>query len=415
MHGKPNVVPLDSHPRARARNATGDAALDVLAQLFEQLSRDCAVPASVRAEIARLRIPTLRAAQLSGDFLVRRAHPARCLIDAIGAAALGLDEAAGEQDATVREIAAAVHGLLTDFGEELGPFEAAAGRLARFLAERTRLEDEGARAVIQAVVRREAAQAPLRAAEAEVARRLGARLWVPAPVRAMLCGPWVQALAAEHRDHGEASARWHELVRTMDDLLWSVEPKASAEGRQRLGTLLPGLIEAISAGLASAQAGEAERADFLSALVDCHAHAMKAGLRGLALLPEPAAGLQVAAPRLARSSITVGDRRVEEIRLATPGHADAGAEEHEAARLVPGAWIELDRGGRARARKRLAWASPLTGARLFIGVSPASAGVVASPEALVQMVRCGEARIVDDAPLVERTLASLVARLSPQG
>lgn len=413
MTGKPNVVPLDSHRRARARAASDGASLDVLAQLFEQLARDVTVPACVRAEIARLRIPTLRAAQLSGEFLVRRAHPARRLLDAIGAAALGLDDAAGEEDATVREISAAVHGLLTDFGEELGPFEIAADRLARFLAERTRQEDEGARPMIQLVVRREEDEAPLRAAEEEVARRLRARLWVPAPVRAMLCGPWVHALAAAHRNHGEPSAQWHSLVRTMDDLLWSVEPKASGEGRRRLGTLLPGLVEAINAGLESAQAGEAERADFLSALVDCHAHAMKAGLRGMVLVPEPAAGLQVAASKLARSSTTVGERRVEEIRIAAPGEADAG--DDEVARLAPGAWIELDRGARAPARKRLAWASPLTGARLFIGVSPASAGVVASPEALAQMMRCGEARIVDGAPLVERTLASLVARLSPQG
>jgi hypothetical protein len=49
----------------------------------------------------------------------------------------------------------------------------------------------------------------------------------------MLHGAWARALAAAHRDGGEGSAAWQALVRTMDDLLWSVEPKASPEGRCR--------------------------------------------------------------------------------------------------------------------------------------------------------------------------------------
>jgi hypothetical protein len=414
----PNVVPLDSHPRARNRaaaDASATAALDLVARLFEQLERDTALPAAVRAEIARLRMPTLRATQLAPDLLARRAHPARRLLDAIGAAALGLDETADGGDATVAAIAAAVHDLLSGFDAELAPFDAAADRLAGFLAARTRAEDEGARPLIQAIAQREAADAPRRAAQEEVVRRLRARLWVPAPVRTMLLGAWARALAADYREHGEGSAVWHERVRTMDDLLWSVEPKASPEGRRRLGGILPALIQALVQGLRRAEAGESERDDFLSALVDCHAHAMRSGLRGLSLVPDPAGGVQPAAPSLLRSTFTVGERRVEDIRLAASTGGDAGTAEEAVARLRLGAGVELERGARTAARKRLAWASPVTGACLFVGLAPASAGVAVTLDALAEQVRRGEARIVDDAPLVERTLAALVTRLAPQG
>src|SRR5688572_19931079 len=88
MAGGNNVIPLQAHPRARAFGEAG-AALDVVAQLFDQVNRDEALPTAVRAELARLRIPTLRAAQVSPDVLVSRG-PTRRLVDAIGAAALGL-------------------------------------------------------------------------------------------------------------------------------------------------------------------------------------------------------------------------------------------------------------------------------------------------------------------------------------
>src|SRR5687768_1635772 len=57
-----NIVPLDSHPRARARAAGGpaSASLDLLAQLFDEIAAEPGLPATIRSEIARLRIPALR-------------------------------------------------------------------------------------------------------------------------------------------------------------------------------------------------------------------------------------------------------------------------------------------------------------------------------------------------------------------
>jgi hypothetical protein len=85
------------------------------------------------------------------------------------------------------------------------------------------------------------------------------------------------------------------------------------------------------------------------------------------------------------------------------------------ARLRIGAWVELARGARAAARKRLAWASPISGALLFVGLAPGSIGVAIQPQALAEKLRRGEARLLDGAPLVERTLLALAVRPAPQG
>ena len=412
MAGGHNVIPLQAHPRARAHGEAG-AALDVVAQLFDQLGHDATLPPAVRAELARLRVPALRAAQVSPDVLVSRGHPTRHLVDAIGAAALGLDENAAETDSTVQAIATAVHTVLEGFEADLAPFDNAASFLEDFVADRARAEDAAARPMVQAIVQRETADLPRRAAQEEVSRRVRSRLWIPPPVRAMLDGPWVTALAGAYRDQGEGSDAWHSLVRTMDDLLWSVEPKASAEGRrQHLGQAL---VEALAAGLQRAQVADAERDDFLSALVDCHAQAMKSGLRGLALVPDREASTPAAPPAFTTTTFDAGPRRVESIRLAAAPGTTADRSDEIVLRIRIGAWIEMERGGRVAARKRLAWMSPLTGVFLFVGLAPESIGVAITPEALAEKLRREEARLLDPSSLVERTLASLVVRLAPQG
>jgi hypothetical protein len=413
MGQTPNVVALQDHLRARSRaDEPGGASLDLVARLFDVIAADEGITPVARAELARLRLPTLRAARIANDFLVNRSHPARRLLDAIAAAAAGLDENTRADDATASAITRAVHDVLTEFDSDLAPFDAIAARLGAFLDERTRAEDAAARRIAQKIAVREREQASMRAGDEAVARRLHARLWVPPEVRAMLHGPWVRALAAAHRDGGEESSAWQALVRTMEDLLWSVEPKASPEGRRRLAAMLPGLIEALARGLRNAGMGNEARDAFLSALVDCHAHAMKVGMRGIAAVPD-APGEPAEAISFARETFAVGDQRVEEVRLGGTSEGAARAAAEAAPRLHPGSWIELERGARNAARKRLAWVSPVTGLFLFVGVSPGSMAVAISPAALAELQRRGEARAIDLTPLVDRILTVLLARFAP--
>lgn len=409
-----NVVSLQDHALAKARaDAPGAGELDLVGRLFDGIGADATIPPAVRAELARLRIPTLRAAQLEPGFAANRLHPARHLLDAIAAAAVGLDDAVKPDDATVAAIRGAVHDLLTGFEDDLAPFDAMSARIAAFTRERALGQEAAVRRIVQEIEARERDGAARRIAEEEVGRRLRSRLWVPAAVRAMLQGPWVAALADACRSGGQGSPAWRSLVNTMDDLLWSVEPKASAEGRRRLAAIVPALVHALGEGLARAGTPDAQRDAFLGQLVDLHAHAVKTGLRGIAAVADAIAFDPTATPALARATFTLGEQRVEEIRLAD---ADESAAQAAAAGLNPrvrlDAWIELDRGARAPARKRLAWMSSVTGACLLVGLAPGAMAVSIMPGALAELLRRGEARIVEDAPLVERTLAALLAQLS---
>lgn len=409
-----NVVSLQDHASSRARAPEpGASELDLVGRLFDRIGKDTTIPAAARAELGRLRIPTLRAARIERDFIANRLHPARHLLDAIAAAAAGLDEAVQPRDESLEAIRQAVHDLLTQFEADLAPFDAMACRVTACAEARIRAQDQSARRVIREIERRESDAAPRRVAEEEVGRRLRARLWVPAVVRAMLLGPWAGALERALRAGGEGSPAWRSLVNTMDDLLWSVEPKSTAEGRRRLAAIVPALVHALGEGFGLAGTPESERDAFLGRLVDCHANAVRAGLRGITELPDAVAFDPTEAPAIARATFSIGEQRVEEVRLAGADESAAqAAAAGLAARIRVGAWVELDRGARTRVRKRLAWMSPATNACLLVGLAPGATAISITPAALAEQVRRGEARIVDDAPLVERTLAAMVAEMA---
>jgi hypothetical protein len=151
--------------------------------------------------------------------------------------------------------------------------------------------------------------------------------------------------------------------------------------------MLPALIEALVQGLRRGRDGEEERDAFLSTLVDCHAHAMKVGCAESRR--SPTRRRIGRSDRLQRETFAVGEQRVEEVRLAGTAEGAARAAAAAVPRLHPGSWIELERGARAAARKRLAWVSPVTGLFLFVGVSPGSMAIAISPAALAELQRRG--------------------------
>jgi hypothetical protein len=413
-----NVIrDLKGAPQAASLGGVDAMTIDIVAMLFDFVFEDRQIPAVVKALLGRLQIPTLKVALLDRQFFSSRSHPARMLLDRLARAAIGLEGSSARGAATLAKLEDVVGRVLRDFDEDLALFSALAAEMEAFLAEQDEAEEAIARLTARLVEERERREIARVLAEDEMERRLAAREWVPEAVRAMLEDVWVGSLAAVHADHGEGSAPWNAMLALADELLWSVEPKVRAEDRRRLVGGIPGLIRGLQEGMARAGADEAAREAFLGALVDCHADAVKAGLRGTALprreraaTPPPAP----AAPSLERETVPAGDIQVEEIRLRAPRGQAAVRNVFTRTGIWTNVkrytWVEFRREGAPAIRARLTWISPAKGVYLFTNAS-ASAAISVSPEALAEQMRRGEARIVDDAPLVDRAVDSMLASL----
>jgi len=251
-------------------------------------------------------------------------------------------------------------------------------------------------------------------AEQEIGRRLESRAGVPPAVREMLNETWARSLARVHRSEGEGSAAWQAMLLGMEDLLWSVEPKVTPDDRKRLITMLPGMLRTLHEGLVRGELDAKGRGAFLGVLVDCHAMAVKSGMRGLVAVAEPAPALVRQDPSIERTMIPAGGVQVEEIRLRAPrGSSVRNVFTRTGiwSNLQRGTWVEFARDGGGGARARLTWISPNKGVYLFTNPLSPNAAVSISPEALAQQMRLGEAKIIDDASLVDRAVDTMLTSL----
>jgi len=409
---------LRASPQSASLPTIDAMTMDIVSMLFDYIFEDRHIPDAVKAWLARLQIPTLKVALLDKNFFSSKAHPARQLIDRLAECAIGLDAGAADGAGCIALVESVVQRILDEFETDLEIFGSQLARVEEFIEERKRAEEQIVERSARLVEERERVEIARAFAEDEVERRLAVSTWVPPVVRDMLGTAWVQALAGA-RCEGEGSPAWQALVKTMEDLVWSVEPKVQADDRKRLVAMLPGLIKSVLEGLRRAQMDDAARDAFLGALVDCHAAAVKSGLRGMAALPEPPVAPRPADPSIARETVPAGDIHVEEIRLRTP--RGGGAVRNVFTRtgiwtnLQRGTWVEF--GGREAGaqRARLTWISPNKGVYLFTNPLATKGAVSISPEALAEQMRLGEARVLDDAPLMDRAVGSMIENLRSGG
>jgi hypothetical protein len=411
-----NVVrKMRAAPGSASLGTVDSVTIDLVAMLFDFIFDDEHIPAAAKAHLGRLQIPTLKVALLDKSFFSSKSHPARRLLDLLAEAALGIDHGATGDGSVMGMIERVVQRVLDEFVTDQHVFEKVAGEAAAFIEERHREEARLVERSARLIEEREREEDARLAAHDAMARRLAARDWVPPVVRTMLNETWVVALARVHRTEGEQSAMWQALLATADDLLWSVEPKREADDRKKLVTMLPGMLKRLHAGMERAEMPPRSRLEFLGELVDCHAAAMKAGMRGLASVPpSPPPVAPAAKPEIERSTVPLGEMRVEEIRLRAP---QDGIVRNVFTRtgiwtnLQRGTWVDFATEGSARARARLTWISPNKGVYLFTNPFSPAPAVSVSAEALAEQMRRGEARVLDDAPLTERAVDSMLAAL----
>ena len=92
----------------------------------------------------------------------------------------------------------------------------------------------------------------------------------PAFVVEFLLKEWRRYLALEHQESGADSEGWRRALGTMEKLLWSASPKATAEDRAGLPSALTDLVPMLKLGMESVHTDAEARETFLTALRNMH-------------------------------------------------------------------------------------------------------------------------------------------------
>jgi hypothetical protein len=417
--GKHNVLrDLQESPLGKRSTQLESMTIELVAMLFDFIFDTRDLPDGIKALLARLQIPVLKAAMLDGAFFAKKSHPSRVLVNALADAGLGWAPSMGTTDPLYKKLEEIVHRVLNDFSDNLELFDELRADLAAFLAAEEAAAEANISTSADEVNLRDRRQIAAVVAKSEIERRVGTHP-VPHFLADFLRRYWVGALEDAHAQQGEDSDAWGEAQSTLDDLVWSVQPKRTAEDRKHLVAMLPSLLKRMDAGTRPRDWPAEERERFMSNLVEAHAAAVKPSLASVEL---PTVAVAEQARVVAQQAKAAGDEaaaaKAEELVVAmTPAEPEPEPEEPEvvedhyleiAQSLERGTWIEFESEDGQLAFAKLAWVSPLRGTYLFTNRQGQKA-LSMSAEELAERFRSDLARLVEAEPLIDRALSSVIA------
>ena len=417
--GKHNVLrDLQESPLGRRSTQLEAMTIELVAMLFDFIFDTRDLPDGIKALLARLQIPVLKAAMLDGAFFAKKSHPSRVLVNALANAGLGWSPSMGSADPLYKKLEEIVHRILNDFTDNLSLFDELREDLAQFLAAEEATAEANISSSADEVNLRDRRQIAAEVAKAEVERRIGSHP-VPQFLADFLRRQWVPALESVHAHDGEDSDAWGQSVSTLDDLVWSVQPKKTTEDRKHLVAMLPSLLKRMAVGTRAGHWPPEDRERFMSNLVEAHAAAVKPSLASVEL-PTMAVAEQarIVAVQAKAAGDEVAAAKAEQLVVAmTAAEPEPAAPEPEviedhyleiAQSLERGMWIEFEADDGQLAFAKLAWVSPLRGTYLFTNRQGQKA-LSMTAEELAERFRNDQARLVEAEPLLDRALSSVMA------
>jgi len=225
------------------------ATIEIVALLFQAILTEERIPTAVRVWFARLQMPVLRVAVGEPDFFATVDHPARRLIDRMGACVMGFDaNSRAVGDILEKEIKRVVQVVeaYPDTGRRV--FQTVLVEFEKFLEHYFKNENEASRkgvSLAQQVEQRET----LAIQYTIELRKMLNEVPVQEGVREFLFHVWADVLAMTAVKHGNQSDATRDMKRAAADLIWSASAKVSREERAEVIRRLPPLLKTLRDGM----------------------------------------------------------------------------------------------------------------------------------------------------------------------
>ncbi|WP_342721022.1 DUF1631 domain-containing protein [Acidovorax sp. FHTAMBA] len=369
--------------KKKAATAGEKAIIEVVALMFQSILAEDRIPPAVRVWFARLQVPVLRVALAEPEFFSNLNHPARQLIDRMGACVMGFDATSINGSALEAEIRRVVQVIeqYPETGRRV--FQLVYDEFEKFLAKFLTEKQATSRLVS---VAQQVEQKETLAIQYTIELRTMLRdMPVRDEIREFLFKTWAEVLAMSAVRDGPQHADTISLKRTAADLVWAASAKPNRSDRAQVIQNLPSLLQRLRQGLVLMGVTGAPQDAQIKVLTDTLADAF---LSKTASIPQ--AHIDAMAKRLANLEDFIGDAVLGDMPLnadniemmlgidASSIHviADNGAPVDEAMvvwaqELQPGTWYTLDHNG-ASAQVQYAWQSQRKQLHLFAAVDGSS-------------------------------------------
>ena len=426
-----NVAELRGKLTETASRQVDKLTIEIVGLLFDRIHQDKHVPDQIKHLIQRLQFPLIKVAFTDPELFVSPQHPARLLLDRIASTSIGWTHEGEDNRRYLAEVQKAVQAVLAATEDGPGAFEKSLAAFEQYLTEeKTRDDDPVARAK-RALAEAESREVMAINAMIQV-RSAFDGVQIESYLRDFLLETWVRVLVAASLREKDKPGQVQRYLRVVPDLVWSVQPKASADDRRRLVELIPNLTRVLRDGLALIHMGEREQNEFFGRLMESHAMAVKpvdqarylrsslatselrARLEGMQLtgtfpITTVAGGVRVSTGALMRAAAAhdaelkvpepvtdIGPLdRVEEARL-----------DEEIASWQRGTWFSMWN-GQEMVKARLRWISPLRTLFLFSSDREKNAHVM-PPDLIKNYLKRGKLKALEATPLTKRAVDGVV-------
>ncbi|GAB4038728.1 MAG: DUF1631 domain-containing protein [Rubrivivax sp.] len=409
------------HLKRAAATPEERATIEIVALLFQSILTEDRIPAAIRVWFARLQMPVLRVAVSEPDFFATVDHPARRLIDRMGACVMGFDSSAGATvgEALSKEIKRIVQVVeaYPDTGRRV--FQTVLTEFEKFLEHYFKNENEATKkgvSLAQQVEQRET----LAIQYTIELRKMLNEVPVQDGVRQFLFQVWADVLATCGVRHGAQSDQTKAMKRAAADLIWSASAKVTREERAEVIRRLPALLKALREGMGVAGLDTAKQDEQIRLLNDSLAAAFtaKAAVIPHERLQEMMERLETLDELLPEATDVAID---ESMVLDLSGHESADLEVVTdggsmptqamiawARELQVGSWYMLDFRGRSEP-VQLAWQGLRKQLSLFVG--PKGRCVLFQQQRLASFLQAGLLLPAQDEALTVRATRSALAKL----
>lgn len=396
------------------------ATIEIVALLFQSILTEERIPAVVRVWFARLQMPVLRVAVSEPDFFATVDHPARRLIDRMGACVMGFDSTSrAVGDALEREIKRVVQVVeaYPDTGRRV--FQTVLTEFEKFLENYFQNENEATRkgvSLAQQVEQRET----LAIQYTIELRKMLNEVPVQEGVRDFLFQVWADVMAMTAVKSGAQGTETKTMKRAAADLIWSASAKVSREERAEVIRRLPPLLKTLREGMDHAGVSPERQDEHIQRLNNSLAAAFTA--KTAAIPQERLEELMVRLETLEEMLPESADVDIDEAMvLDLSGHESAELEVVGEGGSMPtpamltwarelqvGGWYMLDYRNRNEA-VQLAWQGLRRQLALF--VSPHGRGILFQQHRLAAFLQAGLLVPAQDESLTVRATRSALAKL----
>jgi hypothetical protein len=399
------------------------ATIEIVAMMFQSILTEERIPATVRVWFARLQMPVLRVAVSEPEFFAEADHPARRLIDRMGACVLGFNAQSGSQhnELVEREIKRVVQVVeaYPDTGRRV--FSTVLTEFEKFLGHYFEQENQASKrgvSLAQQVEQRET----LAIQYTIELRKMLAEVPVQDGVREFLFHVWADVLAVTAVRVGAQSDTTKAMKRAAADLIWSASAKASREERADVIRRLPPLLKTLRDGMSHAGLPVDKQDEHVRLLNNALAAAFTAKTAAIprerleelmdqletleAMLPDGEGDISHVDEMLVRDLSGHESEGMEVV--AEGGSAPTPAMVAWAHELQVGGWFMLDYRGRNE-QVQLAWRGLRKQLALF--VTPKGRGVLFSVNRMAAFLQAGLLLPAQDESLTVQATRKALAKL----